>query len=136
MKKLKAFTAILSLLGLTACAQFNKKQPQTATMDTSKITNSTVKAAFEAWQKGDSKLWLSFFTADARLLDDGNTRDFKKFSTKAIGHEYFTGIDSVTDNGQSVYGQFHSDKWGNFRTYFKFHINSEGKIYLLEIGQA
>ncbi|WP_265131081.1 nuclear transport factor 2 family protein [Chryseobacterium oranimense] len=105
-------------------------------MDTNKITNNTVKEAFEAWQKGDSQLWLYFFTPDAKLLDDGNPRDFIKFSTNAIGHERFTSIDLVEDNGQSVYGQFHSDTWGNFRTYFKFHINSAGKIYLLEIGQA
>ncbi|MGG5210608.1 nuclear transport factor 2 family protein [Chryseobacterium sp. MIQD13] len=138
MKKLKFFMSLLLMWSLMGCAQTskNKSQQKIVMMDTNKITNNTAKEAFEAWQKGDSQLWLSFFTPDAKLLDDGNPRDFRKFSTSAIGHERFTSIDLVEDNGQSVYGQFHSDTWGNFRTYFKFHINSEGKIYLLEIGQA
>jgi hypothetical protein len=105
-------------------------------MGTNKITNSTAKSAIEAWQDGNSKLWLSLFTDDAKLLDDGHTRNFKTFSIEAIGHERFTSIDKVEDNGLSIYGQFHSDTWGDFKTYFKFHINNEGQIYQLEIGQA
>ncbi|OQP46009.1 hypothetical protein A4D02_32505 [Niastella koreensis] len=105
-------------------------------MDTSKLTNPTVKAAFQAWQAGDSKLWLSYFTADAQLLDDGHPRNFANFSTEAIGHERFTSIDIVKDSGRSIYGQFHSDTWGNFKTYFKFHLDAYNKIYKLEIGQA
>ena len=42
----------------------------------------------------------------------------------------------VENEGLTLYGKFHSDKWGNFKTYFKFHINSSNKIYRLEIGQA
>jgi hypothetical protein len=38
--------------------------------------------------------------------------------------------------GLSACGQFHSDTWGDFKTYFKFHINKEGRIYQLAIGQA
>ncbi len=105
-------------------------------MDTHKLTNTLVKAAFEAWQKGDSKQWFSFFTNDAALYDDGHIRNFIKFSTEAIGHERFTSIDKVEDNGKSIFGHFHSDTWGDFKTYFKFHINSGGKIDKLEIGQA
>ena len=67
-------------------------------METNKISNKIVKAAVEAWQQGNSALWLSFFTEDAKLLDDGNIRDFK--------------------------------------TYFKFYIDKEGRIYQLAIGQA
>ncbi|WP_242696492.1 hypothetical protein [Longitalea luteola] len=105
-------------------------------MDTSKLSNPIVRSAFEAWQKGDSPLWLSHFTKDAQLLDDGRPRDFQKFSTRAIGTERFTSVDIVKDSGRSVYGKFHSDTWGNFKTYFKFHIDANNKIYKLEIGQA
>jgi hypothetical protein len=137
----KLFTIITSLIftgSFAACGQGqgNNKDIKTQVMDTSKLTNSTVKAAFQAWQQGDSKLWLSFFTDKAQLLDDGHTRNFQKFSTEAIGHERFTSIDKVEDNGLSIYGQFHSDTWGNFKTYFKFHIDSNRKIDKLEIGQA
>ncbi|WP_205728627.1 hypothetical protein [Flavobacterium sp. J27] len=87
-------------------------------------------------KKADTINWLAFFISDAKLLDDGNPRDFIKFSTKTIGREYFTSIDKVENNGLDIYGQFHSDTWGDFRTYFKFYLNKDDKIYRLEIGQA
>ncbi|PWK17324.1 hypothetical protein LV89_04425 [Arcicella aurantiaca] len=105
-------------------------------MEISKLTNPTVKAAFEAWQSGNSDEWLSFFTEDAKLLDDGHPRNFKKFSTEAIGQEWFTSIEEVNDNGLTIYGDFHSDKWGDFKAYFKFYCNRNGKFYQLEIGQT
>ncbi len=105
-------------------------------MDTSKLTNATVKAAFDAWQKGDSKTFLSFFTPDATLYDDGNPRNFQGFVKDACGHERFTGIDKVENEGKDIFGNFHTESWGDFRTYFKFHFNVEGKIHRLDIGQA
>ena len=125
-------------VSLFACAQVNKHHQHQIlrTMDINKITNAVAKDAIAAWQEGNSEKWLSFFTSDAKLLDDGSARNFRRFSTEAIGTERFTSIDKVEDNGLSVYGQFHSDTWGDFKTYFKFHINAEGKIYQLEIGQA
>jgi hypothetical protein len=102
---------------------------------TEKITHPTVKAAMEAWQGKDLAKWLSFFTADAKLLDDGNPRDFKKFSAE-IGKERFTSINKVENGGLDIYGNFHSDQWGDFKTYFKFHLNAEGKFDRLDIGQA
>ncbi|HEY0299335.1 MAG TPA: hypothetical protein VGB84_08960 [Arachidicoccus sp.] len=105
-------------------------------MNLTMIENPVVKEAINAWQQADKNTWLKMFTNDAKLLDDGHPRNFQKFSTEAIGHEYFTSIDKVEDNGFSVFGKFHSDTWGNFKTYFKFHINGGGKIYELEIGQA
>lgn len=105
-------------------------------MDTSKLINSIVKQAFDAWQKGDSKTFLSYFTADAKLYDDGNARDFSKFVNDACGHERFTSIDKVENNGLNITGHFHTESWGDFTTYFKFHINAEGKIDRLDIGQA
>ncbi|HWV30994.1 MAG TPA: nuclear transport factor 2 family protein [Dyadobacter sp.] len=104
-------------------------------MDTSKL-DKAVKAAFDAWQAGDAKTWLSYFAPDAKLYDDGRPRDFRSFVTQACGHERFTSIDEVKDNGLSVYGNFHTESWGDFRTYFKFHLNSQGKFDRLDIGQA
>ncbi|MGE9310504.1 hypothetical protein ACLOAU_02605 [Niabella sp. CJ426] len=105
-------------------------------MEFTKMSNTKVQAAIETWQKGDTVMWLSFFTADAKLLDDGHPRDFKKFSTEAIGHERFISIDRVENNGLDIYGSFHSDTWGDFKTYFKFRFNEDGKFHRLEIGQA
>lgn len=102
---------------------------------TERITNRTVKAAMEAWQGKDLKAWLGFFTPDAKLLDDGNPRDFKEFSAE-IGKERFTSIDKVGNNGLDIYGKFHSDRWGGFKTYFRFRLDAAGKFDRLEIGQA
>lgn len=125
---------------LTGCtgaeAQKKNNNSKPTFMDTSKLTNPTVKAAFQAWQQGDSKQWLSYFTADAQLLDDGHPRNFQSFSTEAMGQERFTSIDIVKDSGRSIYGHFHTEKWGDFKTYFKFHLDANGKIFKLEIGQA
>ena len=109
---------------------------QSNIMDTSKLTNPTVKAALDAWQKGDSKTFLSFFVPDAKLYDDGNPRDFNGFVKSACGHERFVSIDKVEDNGATIYGKFHTESWGDFRTYFKFHQNADGKFDRLEIGQT
>ncbi|SEP31050.1 nuclear transport factor 2 family protein [Niastella yeongjuensis] len=131
-----AFALLTGCMGAEAQKEKINNQSKNISMDTSKLSNPTVKAAFEAWQAGDSKLWLSFFTADAQLLDDGHPRNFQNFSTKAIGHERFTSVDIVKDSGRSIFGHFHSDTWGNFKTYFKFHLDANSKIYKLEIGQA
>ena len=104
-------------------------------MDLRKLTNPKVRAAIEALQAGNKAEWLTFFTADAKLTDDGSQRSFTGFSDDAVGHERFISIDRVDNNGLDVYGSFHSDRWGDFATYFKFHPGSDGKFVRLDIGQ-
>ena len=137
----KSIIIILAAVLCTAqqsCGQKTKKsaQQKNTTMDTSKLTNTTVKAAFDAWQKGDGKTFLSFFTSDATLYDDGNPRNFQGFVKEACGHEKFTTIDKVESDGKDIFGNFHTESWGDFKTYFKFHLNAGGKINRLDIGQA
>lgn len=135
---------ILILTILFACGQSNnrnslenkqQKNNKDTKMNTSKLTNETVKKAFVAWQNGDSKTFLSYFTADAKLTDDGSARDFKKFVKEACGHEKFTTLDKVENNGLDLTGNFHTENWGDFITYFRFHLNSDGKFNRLDIGQ-
>lgn len=139
MNKVIYMFCILATLSFRACGQSNTKQNstiKTTKMDTSKLTNETVKKAFDAWQSGDSKTFLSYFTADAKLYDDGNSRNFQSFVKDACGHEKFTSIDKVENNGLDIFGNFHTESWGDFKTYFKFKINAEGRINRLDIGQA
>lgn len=89
-----------------------------------------------ALQSGDTKTWFSLFASDIALFDDGRKTDFHSFFQKALGHERFTSIDKIENDSRDVYGHFHSDQWGNFKTFFKFSVNDEGKISKLEIGQA
>jgi hypothetical protein len=140
---MKKFIYMLTILSVfSACAQKNdsKKIIQTQgktknRMDTSKL-NETVKNAFEAWQNGNAETFTSYFTTDAKLYDDGNPRDFKKFVKEACGHEKFISIVKIENDGKDIYGQFHTESWGDFKTYFKFSLNNEGKFDKLEIGQA
>ncbi|WP_318845380.1 hypothetical protein [Chryseobacterium sp. JV558] len=138
MKTIKLFSIVLVMIcSLNACGQQSGHQhKKIKNMDTSKIKNTTVKQAVEAFQASDIEKWISLFAKDAILLDDSNPRNFKEFSTHAITIENFVSIDKVEDNGNSVYGAFHSDEYGDFKAYFKFHFNKEGKINKLEIGQA
>jgi hypothetical protein len=102
---------------------------------TDKLINPTVKKAIDALQAGDKSAWYALFTANAELFDDGNKTDFKSFFEKAIGHEHFTSIDKVNINGLTIYGKFHSDQWGDFKTYFKFQVDND-MIRRLDIGQV
>ena len=106
------------------------------TVDLGTLTNPTVKAAIDALQKGDKQAWGSLFEPDAMLYDDGNPRSLARFTQDALGHERFTSIDRVENRGLDLTGSFHSDQWGNFRTYFRFHLSPSGKIRRLDIGQA
>jgi len=105
-------------------------------MNTRALTNPTVKAAVEALQKGDREAWSALFEPGAKLYDDGAPGSLEKFTREALGHERFTSIDRVDHDGLNVVGAFHSDQWGDFRTYFKFQLAASGKIKRLDIGQA
>ncbi len=106
-------------------------------MDTSKLTNETIKKAIDALQQGDKQAWYSYFTNDAVFTDDGRTLDFKSFFDNAFDKkEKFLTIDKVENSGKDVYGNFYAGQWGTFRVYFRFHISDEEKINRLDIGQA
>ncbi|TDX86139.1 hypothetical protein B0I22_0247 [Epilithonimonas xixisoli] len=128
---------------LTACGQKkieqNKpiKTKKKQIMDLNKITNQTVKKAIEALQENDKTNWYSYFTKDAVFTDDGNQLNLKSFFDNAFNHkEKFLSIDKVENEGKNLEGNFFAGQWGTFRTYFNFHINEEGKIERLDIGQA
>jgi hypothetical protein len=100
-----------------------------------KITRPDVRAAIQAWQDGDVRKWIAHFSVDPKLYDDGSLRNFQSFSAD-MGRERFTSIDRVDNDGLDVYGHFHSETWGDFKTYFKFHVGSDGKFNRLDIGHA
>jgi hypothetical protein len=140
MKTLNHYIIYGTLITSTVNAQAAKTPASTVhninTMNTEKLTNPVVKQAIDALQNGDKKAWFALFSSDAQLFDDGNKMNFKSFFEKAIGHERFTSIDKVEQNSLHVYGKFHSDQWGDFKTYFKFTVGIDSKITKLEIGQA
>ncbi len=105
-------------------------------MLTDALTNPTVKAAIDALQRGDRAAWLAQFASGAKLYDDGSPRDLAKFTAEAIGHERFTTIERVAQDGLEVIGAFHSERWGDFKTCFRFQLSPAGKTTRLDIGQV
>lgn len=100
------------------------------------LKNPTVKAVIDALQKGDRAAWKAQFEPNAQLFDDGHPHSLEKFTREALGHERFTNIETVSDDGLEITGQFHSDQWGDFRTHFRFTLSAAGKVARLDIGQA
>src|SRR5215831_14159945 len=107
-----------------------------ATMTLDGLKNPTVRAAIDAFQKADRRAWAALFAHDAQLFDDGSPRSLEQFTRDALRHERFTSIDLVKQEGLEVIGHFHSEQWGDFRAYFRFHLDPAGKIHRLDIGQA
>jgi hypothetical protein len=105
-------------------------------MNTDSLSNPIVKAAIDALQSGDRAAWSALFEPDAKLYDDGRPRSLEKFTRDALGHERFTSIERIGHGGLEVIGEFHSDQWGDFKTYFRFQLSSAGTIRRLDIGQA
>ena len=100
------------------------------------LKNPTVKAAIEAFQAGDREAWSGLFEKGAELFDDGSPRSLEAFTRDALGHERFTSVDRTSPDGLEVVGKFHSDQWGDFNTYFRFHLGPDGKSRRLDIGQV
>ena len=125
---------VLPVLFSFYCKTSSTVNPMSVNTDTLQVP--TVKKAIDALQSGNTTAWFVLFTPDAALYDDGNKKNFRSFFQEALGHEYFTHIDKMENGGLDLYGRFHSDRWGNFKTYFKFHLDGEGRITRLDIGQA
>jgi len=131
----KILFTLLLFLSLEACGQ-TRQHLKNKNMNYQLITNGVTQAAIKAWQDANVSKWMSLFTAGAQLYDDGSPRDFNDFSAHAMGHEYFLSFDKIEDQGTTVYGHFHTEKYGDFKARFHFHINTAGKITRLDIAQA
>ncbi|MCC7222709.1 MAG: hypothetical protein IT273_03225 [Chitinophagales bacterium] len=143
MNKTFYIICLFVAISFTACGQSSqslttKNQAITANdMDLSKITNEAVKKAIEALQANDKNAWYAYFTNDALFTDDGRTMNFKSFFDNAFEKkEKFLSIDKIENEGQDIYGNFYAGQWGTFKVFFKFHLNAEGKINRLDIGQT
>lgn len=101
------------------------------------LTDPTVRAAIEALNAQDRHAWEALFALGATFADDGNAGSLATFTNGAFGkgRERFTRIDKVEHDGLHVFGQLHSDSWGDFKAYFKFHVK-DGRITRLEVGQS
>ena len=68
-------------------------------IDLSSLREPTVRAAMEAFQRGDAVAWRALLAPGAQLYDDGAPRDLDAFTREALGHERFTQVDHLSDDG-------------------------------------
>lgn len=107
-------------------------------MNLDQLTNPTVRAAVQAMNDGDRAAWFRQFTSNPILTDDDNPRDFTAWSDSELFGKirgWITSLDKVEDDGLLLYAKFHSDRWGDFKTTWKFSIRN-GQIARLDVAQA
>jgi len=134
--RLSIITFVILTLGanLLVAQNINKN---IKTMNTENLSNEIVKGAIKALQENDKAVFYSYFTESAIFSDDGNERDLKSFFDNAFNHkEKFLSIDKVENEGKNLTGKFYAGQWGTFEVFFNFHINQNGKIERLDIGQT
>ena len=107
-------------------------------MNIDQLSNSTVKAAVQAMNDGNRTAWFSQFASNPILTDDANPRDFRQWSEDELfgkSRGWIRELDKVEDDGLLLYAQFHSERWGDFKTTMKFTLK-DGKISRLDVAQA
>ncbi len=100
------------------------------------ITETTVRFAILALNGKDRRRWFDLFSARPRFSDDGMTRDFARWCDDELFgsvRAYIFSIDNVEEGGLTFYASYHSDKWGDFKTFWKFTL-TDGKISTLDVG--
>ena len=104
--------------------------------DLSAIGNPVVRSAIVALNGRDKKGWFELFSEKPKFSDDGIPRDFVKWCEEELfgsSSARILSIDKVEGGGLTFYARYHSDKWGDFKTFWKFVV-TDGKISRLDVG--
>jgi hypothetical protein len=100
------------------------------------IGNPVVSSAIEALNGRDRKLWFELFSEKPEFSDDGIRRDLVKWCEEELFgsyRAYIISIDKVEDGGLTFYARYHSDKWGDFKTFWRFKVEGR-RISQLDVG--
>ena len=100
------------------------------------IDNLVVVSAIEALNSRDKKAWFGLFSDKPLFSDDGIPRDLVKWCEEELfgsARAYIVSIDKAEDSGLTFYATYHSDKWGDFKTFWRFEVE-DGKISKLDVG--
>jgi hypothetical protein len=107
-------------------------------LDLNAISHPIVRSAIEAMSSRNKKHWYELFSNNPTFTDDGNPHDFTDWCERELfgpSLAYLASIDKVEDGGLTIYGGFHSDQWGDFKTFLKFNVDN-GKIIKMAVGQT
>jgi hypothetical protein len=100
------------------------------------IHNPVVRSALAALNERDKRRWFELFAERAKFSDDGIPRDLVRWCEEELfgsSLAYIISIDKVEDGGLTFYARYHSDKWGDFKTFWRFALE-DGKISKLDVG--
>jgi hypothetical protein len=100
------------------------------------VGDPVVVSAVEALNARDSGRWFGLFAERAAFSDDGTSRDLVKWCEEELfGRHaaYIVSVDNVEDGGLTFYARYHSDKWGDFKTFWRFKVEG-GRISRLDVG--
>jgi hypothetical protein len=102
----------------------------------SAIGDPAIRSAVEALNGSDKKRWYSLFAEKPKFSDDGIPRDLVKWCEDELfgsALAYIISIDKVEGGGLTFYARYHSDKWGDFQTFWRFKVEN-GRIRRLDVG--
>jgi hypothetical protein len=100
------------------------------------IADPVVSSAIVALNARDKERWFELFADNAEFSDDGRQHDLAKWCNDELFGRWracIISIDRVEDGGQTFYARYHSDKWGDFKTFWKFRV-VDAKITKLDVG--
>jgi hypothetical protein len=104
-------------------------------LDLSAIGDTVVRSAIATLNGRDKKGWFELFSKPA-FTDDGIPHDFVKWCDEELfgsSLAYIISIDKVENGGLTFYARYHSDKWGDFKTFWRFVVE-DGRISKLDVG--
>lgn len=111
-------------------------KPSPPPLGLSAISNPVVRSAIAALNGRDRRSWFGLFSEKPAFSDDGVPRDFVKWCEDELfgsARAYIISIDKVEDGGLTFYARYHSDKWGDFKTFWRFALRDD-KISKLDVG--
>lgn len=106
-------------------------------MKLNELSQPVVRAALEAVNARNRQAWFDLFANHALLTDDGSPHDYRQWADSELFGQYRCRIDSINreeENGTLIHSDFHSERWGDFKTFWKFTLEN-GKISRLDVGQ-
>jgi hypothetical protein len=101
----------------------------------SAVGNPVVRSAIVALNDRDKKRWFEIFLKPA-FTDDGIPHDFAEWCEEELfgsSRAWILSIDRVEDGGLTFFARYHSDKWGDFKTFWRF-VLEDGRITKLDVG--
>jgi hypothetical protein len=106
-------------------------------LELDKIADQVVRSAIEAMNSRNQKQWYESFSDSRSFTDDGVPHDFTEWCEAELfgaSLTYLASIDKVEDAGLTIYGTFHSDQWGGFKTFLRFHVEN-GTITKMDVAK-